>query len=170
MVWFWACSNLLSCAVILTSFCYPVLYCCISCYIRGTYLHMQRLLPPLLLYTSVIAAAAAAVRYRVSDGRNCCWFTESDFIQCHFSLRLISTYLWYVYRLAVLYHLPLRNTSTTSSVPVRTRGAKAGVSSPRRSYTFSVEYTKYQVLNTAHSFRLFFVSRTAALCKIQEAC
>ena len=29
-------------------------------------------------YTAAVAAAAAAVSHRVPDGKNCCWFVESD--------------------------------------------------------------------------------------------
>ena len=28
--------------------------------------------------TAIVAAAAVAVRHRVPDGKNCCWFNESD--------------------------------------------------------------------------------------------
>ena len=40
----------------------------------------------LLLCTGVVAAAAAAVRRRVPDGKQCCWFIESDSFQCFRSL------------------------------------------------------------------------------------
>ena len=46
----------------------------------------HRVLLPLLLvlWTGVVAAAAAAVRRGVPDGKNCCWFIKSDVIQCFF--------------------------------------------------------------------------------------
>ena len=50
------------------------------------YLHIV-LLPPLLqLLCTGVVAAAVAVRHRVPGGKNCCWFIESDSIQCFLSL------------------------------------------------------------------------------------
>ena len=48
-----------------------------TCYIPDMYLYKVLLALFLLLCTSVVAAAAAAVRHRVPDGINCCWFVES---------------------------------------------------------------------------------------------
>ena len=44
-------------------------------------------------YTAVVAAAAAAVRHRVLDGKNCCWFIGSDSIQCFLSLQSNTIYV-----------------------------------------------------------------------------
>ena len=63
---------------------YDVIY---TRHVACTYTH--RVLPPLflMLWTGVVPAAAAAVRRRVLDGKNCCWFLKSDSIQCFTSLR-----------------------------------------------------------------------------------
>ena len=46
----------------------------------------------LLLCTGVVATAAAAVRHRVPDGTYCCWFIQSDSIQCFHSFHSHMTY------------------------------------------------------------------------------
>ena len=46
--------------------------------------YTYRVLLPLLLLlcTGVVASAAAAVRRRLPDDKQCCWFIESDSIEC----------------------------------------------------------------------------------------
>ena len=95
-------------------------------------IYTYRVLLPLLLLlcTGVVAAAAAAVRHRVSDGKNCCWFIESDSIQCAFFLFKHDLCLMYV-PLGSMPHLRPRFAYATSSVITGMRGARAGVSPPR---------------------------------------
>ena len=51
------------------------------------YLYTRVLLPlSLIFWTGVVAAAAAAVRHHMPNGKNCCLFFESDFIQYFLSL------------------------------------------------------------------------------------
>ena len=45
------------------------------------------LLPLLLLGTGGVAEAAASVRHRVPDGKQCCWLIESISIACFISLQ-----------------------------------------------------------------------------------
>ena len=50
--------------------------------------HTYRALLPLLLFsTGDVAAAAAPVRHRAPDGKNVCWFNESESIKCFLSLQ-----------------------------------------------------------------------------------
>ena len=70
---------------------------------------------------------AAAVRDRVQDGKNCCWFIESD------SSVSLQTRFMSMYPLTELSQLRSRFVYTTSSVNTGMRGAKAGISPPRRS-------------------------------------
>ena len=80
-------------------------------------------------------AAAAAVRHRVTDGKIYCSFVESD-----------SRFFFLFIRTPCIFHVPLGstvactasiylsyNTYYTSSVTAGMRGAKAGISLPRRS-------------------------------------
>ena len=55
--------------------------------------------------TAVVAAPAAAVRHRVPDGTNCCWFIESDCIYGFLSLHSQTRFIFNVctYPLAVLF-------------------------------------------------------------------
>ena len=80
--------------------------------------------------TAVVAAAAAAVVHRVPDGKNCCGFNESDSSVFFLS---IQTRFILMYPLAVLSHSRPRFAYKISSVITGMRGAKAGVSPPRRS-------------------------------------
>ena len=87
----------------------------------------------LLLRTGVVVAAAAAVRHRVADGETCCWFIESDSLQCFLSLYSNTIDFCCMHSLAVRSHIWPRYAHTASSVITGMRGAKAGVSPPRRS-------------------------------------
>ena len=52
-------------------------------YTWHAFMHEYKVLLPLLLLVCtgvVAAAAAAAVRHRVPDGKNCCWFIESELV------------------------------------------------------------------------------------------
>ena len=79
---------------------------------------------------------AAAVRHRVLDGKNCCWFIESDSIQCFLSLHsnTIKFYVQYMYaRTPWQYCRFYCPDLPTSSVITGMHGAEADVSPPRRS-------------------------------------
>ena len=117
----------------LSTLIYPVLYCCTT-YIYLACIYTCRVLLPLLLpLCTGVAAAAAAVRHRLLDGKICCWFIESYSIQCFLSLHSNAIYLHCTYSLAVLSNLRPGLAYTTSSVITGMRGAKAAVSPPRRS-------------------------------------
>ena len=63
-------------------------------------IYTHKVLLPLLLQlcTGVLAAAAVAVRRHVLDGKNCCWFIESDSIQSFlFSSLKRDTFWTYIY-------------------------------------------------------------------------
>ena len=84
-------------------------------------------------YTAVIlAAAAVAVCHRVPDGKNCCWFTESDSIYC-FLFILKHVFFFHVctpWQCCRIYGLDFAY--TISSVITGMHGAMAVVSPPRR--------------------------------------
>ena len=85
-------------------------------------------------YTAVVAAAAASCCCCSSScaGRQfcCCWLSEydsSNFLSVH-----SNTIYFFMHPLAVLSHFRPRFAYNTSSVITGMRGAKAGVSPPRR--------------------------------------
>ena len=62
-------------------------------YLPCIYTHRVLLPLFLMLWTGVVAAAPAAVRRRVPDGKSCCWFINSDSVQCFLSLDSNTMYL-----------------------------------------------------------------------------
>ena len=90
-----------------TWYLYPVLSCCTTYYVYlaciCTFRDSWVLLPLLqLLCVRVVAvAAAAAVRRRVPEGKNCCWFVKSDSIRCCLSFQT-QFFFSCLYPLAVL--------------------------------------------------------------------
>ena len=101
-------------------------------YLACLYTYRVLLTLLLLLCTGVVAAAAAAVRHRVADSKNCCWFIEYDSIQCFISSFKHDIFIMYV---------PLGSTVAFSASiclyyilgSYGMRGAKTGVIPPRRS-------------------------------------
>ena len=86
----------------------------------------------LLICAGVVAVAAAALRRGGPDGKSCCWFIESDSIQCFF----LSSFKLDL----LLRYVPLCSTAVfTSSICLYDIGnyghtrTQAGGSQPRRS-------------------------------------
>ena len=121
-------------------------------------------------YTAAVAAAAvlllpAAVRHHVPDGQICCCFIESDPTQCFSSFKR-EDFLWYP--LAVLYRIYGLDLPT-SSVTTGMRGAKAGVSPPRRSPPCNYVYL-FSPVSALYFVSFVFVSLPSFLSLLCHPC